>query len=582
MIICYLILSLFFQFPPSPPANVHIIRMSTVTNLSGSHRVGVTYLTWDVIIGAGVTYDLYRSQSPITTLVGLTKIPVPLTQESYRLLYDDSGITDGQNLTSGLIITDNGSHLPSTKGFAAIITHIGETGSWYYAVVNSTDQSLVSGVNSLSSPIAETYADAPGGVVLNSSIVGSYTVVRTMFWEDIRTWVHADWNYYGERVNFLIPNSGISPPFPTLTILHGAGTTNYFEPTTGFGGIIDNGIIIQPVELDFASISDPYTGKDVPSASWICRFNTSEDVWKTVSEDRLVRYSKIVRDNLLVGVNFQADPNRISIYGASLGSSAAHIAGHHPEVYAAGGSAIGYASNGAGFFPNGTKKVNSASGPTLNDYLDFAYQAAHVQLPPLSFTFGSRDPTGVLNPVLWEAVIPALDTYHQAYFVEWFDDVHNQRTPSYPPWDFNAGPNNWMRFRKNQAYLAFSNLSSNDAVPSFPGNFAGQHNGKIDYQSDGHPITSGFDIVDQVGFFSAYIRPTTDVAAGLVVTVRNAQLFKPNGTRLIIGTPYDGYAVVNTDGSVSATLIALTANTTYHLSFNEDTVLSAPVPYFKN
>lgn len=558
-----LIVLALFQLPP---AHVRLApNVATVTGLTATHRRGQTFLTGTKNSGSSgsTTYAIRRSASAITSSSDGTLIAT-LDANSYRLLYDDNpaiSFGEGQNLTTGLIVTDNGSHLASTKIFMVVTTGAAETGTWNYAAFSSDDPTTVSaGVNTAS--VAETYQAVPGGILLNSSVVGSYTVYRMMFWEDYSTWIHGSWGYYGHRVNVAVPTSGSN--FAILLYLHGAPSGGYQEPTAG--GFAITAVAIRPVENDWSSTTDPYTGGSHASPQWMFQFDTPNDVWKTSSITRLNRYVQAVRDNLTgTGVDFLVNPQRVYVSGGSMGSAGMHIAGHYPTIYTAANVQIPWidntASGSGAFFPNPTKKVNSASGETLANYTDMAYQASQVALPPIIHTFGAVDPT--LSPAHYDEAIAAFETYHQPYYAEWFNDGHAAHDPSVSQWDANTGAGyGYLRYLLNEAYPAFGTASTSDTVPSFPNASAGKRNSTLDWHSSLHSISGGSAITDTAGTFAISLISSTQ-STGTTVTIRNQQTFLPSAVATVTWTAtggQSGSATRNSDGSVTVT--GLTINTT--------------------
>jgi len=496
---------------------------ATVTDLKAAHRNGQTFITFTKNAGSGAktTYDVYRDTSPITsgTIGGLTPIAT-LTQDSGRLLYaDDPGsATDGQNLMSGFIVEDDGSHLAPNKSLLVWTT--ASSGTYCYAVTNSGDSTVIGGMNSLSSCVAETRQEVPGVIRLNRTSISGYTLYRYFAWEDYSTWDHSEWGYYGHRFNVMVPTSGISAPFPLLLYLHSAGEGGYFEPRAGLNADVRHGVIIQARDNDFSGIRDPYTGTSVPGSRWFGRFDTAAGLYKSVTEDRLLRYVKLVRDNATGdSVDFQLDSNRIYVYGASLGGASMHIASHYPDIFAAAGSSIGWIDSSWG--GGSTERVNSSSGPTLSEYLDMAYQAAHTRLPPIYYAFGANDST--INPANYPAALAVFETHHQAYMAQWKDTGHSEYAPSYSQWNPNQGAG-YLRFALNEAYPAFGNASTSDRPPTMPAPANGQRNGYLDWGSGLHPV--GAPIEDSVKSFGITLR-SLSVDASADVTIRNAQQFLP-------------------------------------------------------
>lgn len=553
---------LLFTLQLSPPAHVRLVAdVATVTSLTAVHRGGQTFLTGTKNAGSSgsTTYAIRRSASTITSSSDGTLIAT-LDANSYRLLDDDSAITDGQNLTSGLIVTDDGAHLGSTKIFVVVTTGLAETGTWHYAAFTSDDPTTVAaGVNTTS--VAETYQAVPGAIHLNSSVVGSYTVHRYMLWENLTNWVTGDFGYYGHRFNVMVPTSG-SGPWPLILYLHAAQTA-YHEPQAGWNG--PQAVAIYPVELDYTGGTNPYTGTGLGTSKWQVRFHTSADLWKTCTEDRLIRITKMVRDNLTGdSVNFNINSNRLYVYGASQGSGAMHVASHYPDLFAAAGSSIGWLDNaswgfGGDWSTYASKKVNSSGGLTLTNHLDIAYYAQTIVLPPMIYMFSAADTT--ISPAHYTTDLPLFETYHQGYFAEWRNTDHQEFDPgSYTQWSPNNG-GGYLRFYLNEGYPAFGAASTSTTVPTFPGAFAGQRNGTIDWQGGGHTISGGSALSDTSGAFAISLISSSS-ATGVTCTIQNAQSFLPSAAATVTWSTSNGQsgsATRNADSSV--TIASLTIPT---------------------
>lgn len=555
-------IALLLLWQLSPPAHVRLVRdnpVATVTGLTAVHRGGQTFLTGTKNSGStgSTTYGIRRSASAFTSSADGTLL-ITLTANSYRLLHnDDPGtLTNGENLTSGFVVTDDGSHLASTQILAVITTHSGETGTWHYAAFSSDDPTTVAaGVNTTS--VAETYQAVPGAIHLGSTVVGGYTCHRYYAWEDLRTWVHSEWGYYGHRFNVMKPTSGSN--FAILLLLHGGGTSGYWESERGgFHGAVT----IRPTSLDFGSTTDPYTGGAHPAPWWLFQFDTAADLYKTSSMDQVVRYTQMVRDNLTGdGVDYQVNANRVYIEGASGGSSGIHIAAHHPEVFTAATAGLPWVDNttagGGSVFDNPTKKVNAIGGDALGDYFDLAYQAARVALPPLMHLIGAVDAT--ITPAPYTNALAVFETYHQPYFAEWKNVGHDGGFgASYAQWDSNSA-GGYLRFLKNEAYPAFGLASTSTTIPTFPNASAGHRNGTLDWYGGGHTISGGSAIAETSTTFAISLI-SSSASTGTTVTIRNQQTFLPtSGATITYSTSngQSGSATRNSDGSVTLTNLTI-------------------------
>lgn len=517
-----------------------------VTLDTPTHRGGQTFLTWTEVAGGGTTYSIYRQTAQITSLSGLTPVATGLTQDSGRLLYnDDPGtITDGQNLTTGFIITEGGSHLASNKGL--IVWTTAASGCFYYAVTNSGDASVSVGTNSSTTCVTETSQAVPGAVMIGSSTVGGHTLYRYFAWEDYATWDHSEWGYYGYRFNVFKPTTGISPDYPLLLYLHQCcNPPGYVEPAAGFVGDVSNGVEIHPVTLSFESVmgGDPYTGTQYGNPAWLPRFDTAADLYKTAPSFRVVRYAKLVRDNAMGdGVDFEVDANRVYLYGASMGSAAMHIANHNTDVFAATQASVGYIDMTAWSGTSGlmsTKRVDSLSGQTIAQWLDMAYQSQQQRLLPTMHPFSANDTT--ISPANYPAAMAQFETDHQPYVADWTNTNHVEHAMSEAQWTF-------LRFRKDEAFVAFGSVGNSDTPPSFPSAAAGQRNEKLDFDSSLNNLGggTGADIYDHSWEFRISVKSTASDTTG-TITVDNTQNFVPTPGATI---SYNNVAGLTGNGSV--------------------------------
>src|SRR4029453_10085759 len=173
---------------------------ATVTNLQVLAQKGQAFVTFREIAGSGVTYQVYRSTTQITSIAGLAPVAT-LPQGS------------GLNRYTGqmFIITDLGSPLSSQTGLLVWTTT--STGSYYSAFTNSTDATLVPGANVTTSPANEVAMALPGSIQVKAPYLefgtGSNQVWEYFAWEDYSTWDHSRWPYYGHRYNVVVLPSGL-------------------------------------------------------------------------------------------------------------------------------------------------------------------------------------------------------------------------------------------------------------------------------------------------------------------------------------------------------------------------------------
>ena len=203
-------------------------------------------MTFTEIPGSGVTYRVYRSTQPITSVAGLTPVAT---------LPQGSGLN--RYINQMFIITDLGSPLPAQTGLLVWTPSI--SGAYYYAVTNSTDAALVAGVNATLTPANEIAQAVPGSIQLKAPYgefgAGSHQVTEYFAWEDYATWDHARWPYYGHRYNVLVRPAGLQAgvTYPLMLLLHPADESGYREPPAGYGNTL--GITVIPLSRQHVSIS---------------------------------------------------------------------------------------------------------------------------------------------------------------------------------------------------------------------------------------------------------------------------------------------------------------------------------------
>jgi Putative esterase len=481
------------------------IDAATVTNLQVFAQKGQAFVTFTEISGSGVTYRVYRSTSPITSLAGLTPVAT-LPQGS------------GLNRYTGqmFIIRDLGSPLPAQTGLLVWTASV--SGGFYYAVTNSVDSALVPGVNVTTSPVNEIAAAVPGSVQLKAPYgefgPGSHMVTEYFAWEDYATWDHGRWPYYGHRYNVLVPPAGLQPgmTYPLLLLLHPADVSGYREPPTGYGSLL--GITVIPRDNNFQfSEPDPYTGTNHNWSFWY-GWKRSDNVVINTTERRAVRYAQITRDD----PKFQVDPNRIHVAGASLGGGGAmHLAYHFPQFFAAAAASIGWTD------PTTTRGQLTyeeflgqrvENGQLWDNWVDQRWLVENRSplTPPIIYTFAKDDP--ILRATGYPPLLTATETQKNAYIAQWKNVGHHTF--------YLSGAASWARYKRNEAYPAFANSTNSDPVTVQEG----QRNLNLDWSSSLNSHGTGTQIVDTSGTFSMSFKSlTTDATAD--ITIRNAQAFRP-------------------------------------------------------
>lgn len=531
---------------------------ATATGLSAAHRGGQTFLTFVGIglDGDGTTYSVLRSSSPITSAAGLVPIAT-LAQDSGRLRYDDNpSITyeTGQNLKTGFVITDGGPHLPAGTGLLVWTTTV--SGSFCYAVTNSTDVTVTPGTNALSTCVSETYQATPGAVLVSvdTNYGGNGRTVRHYYaWEPYENW-RSEWGYYGFAFVVQIPSTG-SAPWPMYARFHAAPGPPYAEASASSNWGPD---FINLSWIDNFAVNDPYGG----ASGWTRhtgRLDSVTGLFRTFTADRIARYITLVRDNATGdGYDFHVDANRIYSTGGSGGSYNALFAFHHQDLIVASETQIGFSENASyNAEPNETSvRVNAVGGSTVKQYFDYVTMASSGPMPPIIHDKASND---TLDPSHYPPSLLAFETYHQPYAIEWRTCGHCQYSMSdtFPQWTPT-------RFLRNEARPAFGHASTSDTPESVaPWNSAstdppGQRNATLDWQSARHPIANGEPIADATD--GAAISLTSSVAATADVTVGNLQAFHPAANvPWTASGGQSGTATRNADGSLTVAALSIAA-----------------------
>lgn len=511
----------------------------TPNSLAVTHRGGQSFLTFTEAGCPSGTYSVWRHTAPITTLsgLGLTAI-ASLDQDSGRLLFDDNPTITfgtGQNLTTGFVITDGGSHLAADQGLLVWTTAV--TGSFYYAVTSSCDSALSVGTNSLTSAVSETHQAVPGAVLVSTdtNYGGSGRTVKHYYaWDDYATWDTADWGYYGHGFVVLLPSTG-SDPRILLVFLNSSGC-GYQEPLISPGAQPTDAVVMAPRDMCFGNggtpVTDAYTGSIIGHAKWTGHVNAASGLYQTETEDRVVRFTTLVRDNATGDAqNFHVDSNRLYLIGVNLGGNGAQIGAHYPTVFAAVRSMTGPTDDDA-YAPetnNTTIHVGTSGGPTIYQYRDLQYQAAQRRFTPTIHTPSYNNP--FVHPDRYPAATTTFETYHQPYAIEWQAQTGGSflMEINYPQWTID-------RFKLNEAYPAFGN-AGNSNVPAASGawnptstDVPGQRNGYLDWDSSLHDLGSGVgaDLDDASTSFGITVKSTSGVNTVADVTIWNTQMFRPS------------------------------------------------------
>ena len=331
---------------------------SQPTNCHAFHRSGQTFLTWTERADlAGEFYRVYRHTQPITAanLASATRLYEVWegSADFHANRYDDSGFQ--ARYFDRLVITNQGGPLPAGTGLLVwtLATNDfagGTTGSVYYAVTTVTaggvenPNELLSG--NTTGPLAEGVAE-PLPVEAAATVgLRGHLYIQFM---DLRQWnatfhaPRAGNGYYGRdpespavqhalayAYDYVVfePDCGTGP-VPATLILHGWGGNNY-----------------RPITAD----PDPWgwcTYRVYPvdqSETWwfgFARTNDFRQNGEVTAGDTIVNYTeqrvlRMLRDLQRQPPGVPLDPNRVFVYGHSMGGSGTlALALRYPNVFAA-------------------------------------------------------------------------------------------------------------------------------------------------------------------------------------------------------------------------------------------------------
>jgi dienelactone hydrolase len=367
---------------------------------------------------------------------------------------------------------------------------------------------------------------------------GINTCYSYIEWEDLATFPTAIMGGQHRRFDVVITSGAPLTDRPLFLDLHSAPQYGYFEPNT----FIDNawnGVYVFPVDFSYNYGPDPYSGQWQPSTAWFGYLVGTTPTKAT--EDRVIRYTQWV----IAQQQFKVDPTRVYVKGASMGGGGAMKIGfHYPNLFAGIASSIAWVAyydwgpnwNG---MPGHTVSGTSILFDTYED--GQAWVEAGNAVPPITLTFRQDD--NIIPQQHYGSFMSALDDHHVGYVATWQGGGHQTY------WHDAAQSDDITRYRKNEAYLSFSGMSSNDAYAVNGSN--GQRNAVPDYSSSLHSFGAGTAMVDTPTRFAVTVRGSS--AATGFATIHNAQQFTPAAGSTVHwqqGT-WNGDVTVNQDGTIT-------------------------------
>lgn len=364
------------------------------------------------------------------------------------------------------------------------------------------------------------------------------TCYSYMEWEDV-TQFPSSFGGQHRRFDVVVTNGAPTENRPLFLDLHGAGQSSYVEPNP-FIDTAWNGVFIFPVDFSYSFGPDPYSNLWQVTTAWFGYLLNGEPVRAT--EDRVVRYTRWVAAQ----PQFKVDPNRIYVKGASMGGGGAMKVGfHYPDLFAGIAASIAWVGpQDWGNMWTGMSGHNVVGTNVPFDIYEDGQawiEAGHV-VPPITLTFRQDD--NIIPQGHYSTFMPALDSHHVAYAAEWKSGGHAVF------WHDNVTySSDITRYRKDEAYLSFSGITTNDAYATGGGD--GQRNIVADYSSSLHSLGVGTALIDTSTHFSVTVRGSR-VASGFA-TIHNAQQFRPSVGSTVHwqqGT-WSGDVTVDADGSVT-------------------------------
>jgi len=424
-----------FTSTPSGP------RPAQPSGLTAFHRASQTFLTWQEVGSlAGERYHVYRHTAPITAanIGGARRLTA-----AWGALPEGSSIfwTERERdppITPNYVINDLAAGLADTTGLFVWTTR--EAGPFYYAVttVHGGVENLVdfgSG-NSLVTPVAETPADPQPVLVWQASGGRGFVYTQYLDYESYNPTfdvpagsAHQQYAYnYGVAVPSARACEGTPPAaYPVYLYLEGWGGRYANDAETPY---------------DWCAVQ--ITGDD-PHQTWYYGHSATCDYRQggtansgpiaNYTEERLLReIYDTVRGYGLAGR--QADPNRIYVYGQSMGGSGALSLGlRYPNVFAAahaGEPMTNYrAADGAAGTVNWVEDVAWKWGPIAANLpiLNIGRYAAHLAVYNGTGVWDWQDHQAGLDTRRGdEAALISLDHGTQDTVIAW----SSQGQPIYP------------------------------------------------------------------------------------------------------------------------------------------------------
>ena len=307
----------------------------STTHIEAFHRGGQTFITWpeDTSI-SGEHYVVYRHDEPITDATIDEAERLAVVDEDSGLFRNE--VESGNPYQTRYIIHDLGDELPEHVGLHVHTIETSTSGPHYYAVrvmIDGEERPLDA---SRTLGAGEGIAESPGSglpvMVYTNGLKTLYT-----HWMNYHKW---NTSYEGYAYNFWvgIPSGGNSSPLPLQMHLHAWGES--WQRYWTSGDAYQSG-----TPYDFQAV---WVEPDDHRNTWWYGFGDNVERGETPHRDTtIVNYTEQRLDwifDWILGPDspYLIDPERIYLYGGSMGGAGALSYGlHRPDRFAAVYALIG-------------------------------------------------------------------------------------------------------------------------------------------------------------------------------------------------------------------------------------------------
>ncbi len=451
-------------------------------NVRAWAAAGQVFVVWQVSSNLPLTYDVYRSATPVTniaqaTLVGRLFKP---EWEGERLKIADSSLTwrvpDGQG---------GNYQLAANEGLFVFTPH--GAGSEYFAMVKNSG-TVVTPLNLTATPISYGYDPAGDPVRCHAQHTGAtsrgYAFTVYALWADGRDDANearpdfpimANAAKNGAPHVFAVyePKGGlpVSGSYPAVLCFHGGGSSGQWSiwaPESGVtancGNVLNEGVVIAHDDRVFMVNATGAVDATLPSfwLGWSPTMNPYAVVNLTAAAQPVVPYTQRrvmwIQDWLEQRSPYRIDTTRVSLMGSSMGGAGSSmLARRFPERIAAATCyvpPVGFAENtGQAARLIGTSAQNlrsiepSPAGGVLrmNDYWDFATRLSTTQrdVPFMRFYRGRSEFYSDPQTPAWSA-----DTVIACY-----NDLNATAWGVHLFWDQrDHSPSDWSTEDRNNPY----------------------------------------------------------------------------------------------------------------------------------